>query len=85
MCVYSIVQRREKENDSRYTGGISPCSRTVYQTCNIMYICNIQFCRKDLPDGIQHVSKHQVEIVYLTQSTSSAKQCLAASAVLSIF
>jgi len=57
--------------------------------------------RKDLPDGIQYVSKHQVEkiylmvynmypkcqveIIYLTQNSSGAKQCLAASAVMSIF
>jgi len=27
VCVYSMVQRREKEKDSRYTRGISPCSR----------------------------------------------------------
>jgi hypothetical protein len=27
VCVYSMIQRREKEKDSRYTGGISPCSR----------------------------------------------------------
>jgi len=37
--------------------------------------CTLQLCRKDLPDGIQHVSKCQVEIIYLTQNTSSAKQC----------
>jgi hypothetical protein len=40
VCVYAMVQRREKEKDSRYTEGIGPCSKTVYQTCNIMYICN---------------------------------------------
>jgi hypothetical protein len=40
--VYSIVQRREKEKDSRYIQEASaPAAVTVYQTCNIMYICNI--------------------------------------------
>jgi hypothetical protein len=39
--VYSMVQRREKEKDSRYIQEASaPASVTVYQTCNIMYICN---------------------------------------------
>jgi len=38
--VFYGTEKQEKEKDSRYTGGISPCSRTVYQTCNIMYICN---------------------------------------------
>jgi hypothetical protein len=41
VCVYSMVWRREKENDSRYTEGISPCNKTVYQICNIRYICNM--------------------------------------------
>ena len=41
VCVYSIVQRREKEKDSRYIQEASaPAAVTVYQTCNIMYICN---------------------------------------------
>jgi len=39
--VYSMVQRREKEKDSRYIQEASaPAAVTVYQTCNIMYICN---------------------------------------------
>jgi len=34
--VYSIVQRREKEKDSRYTDETSaPAAVTVYQICNI--------------------------------------------------
>jgi len=41
VCVYSMVQRREKEKDSRYIQEASaPAAVTVYQTCNIMYICN---------------------------------------------
>jgi len=41
-CVYPMVQRREKEKDSRYIQEASaPAAVTVYQTCNIMYICNI--------------------------------------------
>ena len=40
--MYSMVQRREKEKDSRYIQKASaPAAVTVYQTCNIMYICNI--------------------------------------------
>ena len=37
-----ILWYREKRGERLeiYTEGISPCSRTVYQTCNIMYICN---------------------------------------------
>jgi len=43
VCVYSMVQRREKEKDSRYIQEASaPAAVTVYQTCNIMYICNTQ-------------------------------------------
>jgi len=39
--VYSMVQRRDKEKDSRYIQEASaPAAVTVYQTCNIMYICN---------------------------------------------
>jgi hypothetical protein len=34
------TEKREGERLEIYTGGICPCSRTVYQTCNIMYICN---------------------------------------------
>jgi hypothetical protein len=42
MSVYSMVQRREKEKDSRYIQEASaPAAVTVYQTCNIMYICNM--------------------------------------------
>jgi len=42
VCVYSMVQRREKVKDSRYIQEASaPAAVTVYQTCNIMYICNI--------------------------------------------
>jgi hypothetical protein len=41
MCVYSMVQRREKEKDLRYIQEASaPAAVTVYQTYNIMYICN---------------------------------------------
>jgi len=40
VCVYSTVQRKEKKRLEIYTGGISPAAVTVYQTCNIMYICN---------------------------------------------
>jgi hypothetical protein len=41
VCVYSMVQRREKEKNSRYIQDAStPAAVTVYQTCNIMYICN---------------------------------------------
>jgi len=40
-----MVQRREKEKDSRYIQEASaPAAVTVYQTCNIMYICNIICC-----------------------------------------
>jgi len=36
-----MVQRREKDKDSRYIQEASaPAAVTVYQTCNIMYICN---------------------------------------------
>jgi len=36
-----MVQRREKEKDLRYIQEASaPAAVTVYQTCNIMYICN---------------------------------------------
>jgi len=43
VCVYSMVQRREKEKDSRYIQEASgPAAVTGYQTCNIMYICNTQ-------------------------------------------
>jgi hypothetical protein len=39
--MYSMVQRREKEKDSRYIQEASaPAAVTVYQICNIMYICN---------------------------------------------
>ena len=39
--MYSMVQRREKEKESRYIQEASaPAAVTVYQTCNIMYICN---------------------------------------------
>jgi len=37
----------------------------------------------NLPDGIGHVSKRQVEIIYLMQNTSSVKQFLVALIVLS--
>jgi hypothetical protein len=36
-----VQRKREGERLEIYTGGIGPCSRAVYQTCNIMYICNI--------------------------------------------
>ena len=36
VCVYSMVQRREKEKDSRYMNETSaPAAVTVYQICNI--------------------------------------------------
>jgi hypothetical protein len=36
-----MVQRREKEKDSRYIQEASaPAAVAVYQTCNIMYISN---------------------------------------------
>jgi len=38
--VFYGTEKREGERLEIYTGGISPCSSTVYQTCNIMYICN---------------------------------------------
>jgi len=38
--MYSMVQR-EKEKDSRYIQEVSaPAAVTVYQICNITYICN---------------------------------------------
>ena len=42
VCIDRLkVQRREKEKDSRYIQEASaPAAVTVYQTCNIMYICN---------------------------------------------
>jgi len=41
VCVYSMVQRTEKEKDSRYIQEPSaPAAVTLYQTRNIMYICN---------------------------------------------
>jgi hypothetical protein len=44
-----MVQRREKEKDSRYIQEASaPAAVTVYQTCNIMYICNMCYeCKAD--------------------------------------
>jgi hypothetical protein len=38
--VFYGIEKREGERLEIYTGGIGPCSRTVYQTCNIMYICD---------------------------------------------
>jgi hypothetical protein len=36
-----MVQRREKENDTRYIQeALAPAAAAVYQICNIMYICN---------------------------------------------
>jgi hypothetical protein len=47
--VYSMVQRREKEKDSRYIQEASaPAAVTVYQTCNIMYICNTENRKKSM-------------------------------------
>jgi len=41
VCVYSMVQRREKEKDTRYIQEASaPAAATVYQTYNVIYICN---------------------------------------------
>ena len=41
--MYCMVQRREKEKESRYIQEASaPAAMTIYQPCNIMYICNIQ-------------------------------------------
>jgi hypothetical protein len=37
--MYSIVERRDKENDSTYIQEASaPTAVTIYQTCHIMYI-----------------------------------------------
>jgi hypothetical protein len=42
--VYSMVHRREKKKDSRYIQEASaPAAVTMYQTCNIMYICNNKY------------------------------------------
>jgi hypothetical protein len=42
--VDSMVQRREKEKESGYIQQASASAAvTVYQTCNIMYICNILY------------------------------------------
>jgi len=39
--VYSMVQRREKEKDSRYMDETSaPAAAAVYQISNIVHICN---------------------------------------------
>jgi hypothetical protein len=39
--VFYGTKKREKEKDSRYIQEASaPAAVTVYQTCNIMYICN---------------------------------------------
>jgi hypothetical protein len=39
--VFYGTEKREKEKDSRYIQEASaPAALTVYQTCNIMYICN---------------------------------------------
>jgi len=38
--VFYGIEKRDGERLEIYTGGIGPCSSTVYQTCNIMYICN---------------------------------------------
>jgi hypothetical protein len=40
--VFYGAEKREGERLEIYTGGISPYRRTVYQTYNIMYICNIK-------------------------------------------
>jgi hypothetical protein len=38
---YGTEKREGKEKDSRYIQEASaPAAMTVYQTCNIMYICN---------------------------------------------
>jgi len=40
--VFYGTEKREGEKDSRYIQEAStPAAVTVYQTCNIMYICNI--------------------------------------------
>jgi hypothetical protein len=38
--VFYGTEKREGEILEIHTGGIGPCSSTVYQACNIMYICN---------------------------------------------
>jgi len=39
---YGTVKREGKEKDSRYIDETSaPAAVIVYQTCNIMYICNM--------------------------------------------
>jgi len=50
--VFYGTEKREGERLEMYTEGISPCSRTVYQTCNIMYICNTEY------PGIPRVTAH---------------------------
>jgi hypothetical protein len=37
-----MIQKSEMKKDSRYSGGIrGSAAVTVYQTCNIMYICKL--------------------------------------------
>jgi hypothetical protein len=39
--IFHGTEKREKKKDSRYIQEASaPAAVTVYQTCNIMYICN---------------------------------------------
>jgi len=35
VCVFYDTEKREEEKLEIYTGGIGPCSNTVYQTCNM--------------------------------------------------
>jgi hypothetical protein len=64
---------------------VAYCLVSIFELlAETQFTCTLQSSRKDLPDGIQHVCKYQVEIIYLMQNTSSAKLCLAASTVLSI-
>ena len=67
--MYSMVQRREKEKDSRYIQEASaPAAVTVYQTCNIMYICNME--HEVLKKGVHNIT---VVNVHILRSTNSGK------------
>jgi len=59
--MYSVVQRSEKEKDTRYIREASaPAAVTVYQTCNTMYICNSLISSKlhTVKSHIQYESHH---------------------------
>jgi len=55
VCVYSMVQRREKKKDSRYIQEASaPAAVTVCQTCNIMYTCNRELRERTAPARVAY-------------------------------